>query len=160
MNIAFDLDGTLIAECGEFRCTRQGALAHSLFPHALRVGARELLSELHRAGHTITLYTLSDRAPLKLWLWLRLQGIPVRRVITGRSHAKKLPQHATKWPPTFGIDLLCDDSLEQVESARRSGCSAILVTNRSEDWTAEIRLACLGKSTVTMAPEFMKPVWL
>jgi phosphoglycolate phosphatase-like HAD superfamily hydrolase len=146
MNIAFDLDGTLIAECGEFRCTRQGDLAHLIFPHALRVGARELLCELHRAGHKITLYTLSDRAPLRLWLWLRLQGVPVRRVITGRSHAKKLPQHATKWPPTFGIDLLCDDNPKQVESAQRSGCSAILVTNRKDDWAEEIRQACLEQS--------------
>jgi hypothetical protein len=144
LHIAFDLDGTLIPECGEFPCERVGVLAEQVFSRQLRVGARALLRELVAGGHTLTIYTLSDRSALRLWLWLQLQGVPVKRVVTGRTHARHVPQKATKWPPTFGIDLLCDDSPEQVESARESGCQALLITNYERDWTAAIRARCLA----------------
>lgn len=145
MHIAFDLDGTLIPECGEFPCNRVGGLAEKLFAHALRTGARELLRELAAAGHTLTIYTLSDRSPLRLQLWFWLQGIPVKRVITRRTHAQQVPDATRKWPPTFGIELLYDDNLVQVESARRSGCEAVLLTNVERDWTAAIRARCLSQ---------------
>lgn len=146
MHIAFDLDGTLIPECGEFPCERVGGLAERVFSRQLRIGAWALLRELVAAGHTLTIYTLSDRSALRLWLWLRLQGVPVKRVVTARTHARHVPQKATKWPPTFGIDLLCDDSPEQVESARESGCQALLITNCERDWTAAIRTQCLASA--------------
>lgn len=138
MHIAFDLDGTLIPECGEFPCEPTPGLVGWIFPRTLRVGARTLLRQLHQQGHHLTIYTLSERSALRLWLWLRLQGVPVGRVITARTHQRCAPHHTTKWPPTFGIDLLCDDTPEQVEAARLSGCAALLITNRIPDWARPI----------------------
>jgi phosphoglycolate phosphatase-like HAD superfamily hydrolase len=151
--IAFDLDGTLIPECGEFSCVRTNGIARLLSKRALRRDSHALLRSLVFAGNRVVVYTLDKRRPedkqsarrLKMWFWL--QGIPVARVITKQEHEKRLrkqgvPPFAFKAPHLFGIDLLVDDCPHTVEAVRESGTSAVLVSNRESDWTLVVRTAC------------------
>ncbi|WP_309707658.1 hypothetical protein [Armatimonas sp.] len=68
MKIAVDLEGTLIAECGEFPCERTGYLAKLLLPRGIRTQACALLRDLAHAGHEVTLYSLSELPSWKLLL--------------------------------------------------------------------------------------------
>jgi hypothetical protein len=167
MKIAFDLEGTLIAECGEFACERTGYLAQLLLPCGIRIGARALLHDLARAGHSLTLYSLSGLPAWKLRLWCHFAGLPVRHVITleqakrralknlqkqqrrfskdlkalGLSHFGKTSD--STWPPCQSQDLLLDDEPRHIQVAWRSGVKGVLVTNREQDWTAHIREVAL-----------------
>ncbi|WP_309712026.1 hypothetical protein [Armatimonas sp.] len=167
MTIGIDLEGTLIAECGEFPCERTGTLAKLLYPNGVRTGARPLLRELTRAGHALTLYSSGAHKPWKLRLWCHLAGLPVRRVITleqakrqalknlqkqqqrfskdlkalGLSHFGKTREPT--WPPCKNQDLILDDEPGHIQSAWRSGVKGVLVTNCEQDWTARIREATL-----------------
>ncbi len=49
MKIAIDLEGALIAECGEFACERITPLAHLALRCGLRVGAKPLLPSRARS---------------------------------------------------------------------------------------------------------------
>jgi FMN phosphatase YigB (HAD superfamily) len=145
--IAFDLDGTLIPECGEFSCQRTEGLARLISKRSLRRDSRALLRSLISQGHDVMIYTLSQQSAGKLKAWFWAQGVPVSRVITAEEHDKRLkkaslPQTCIKVPHLFSIDLLVDDCPRNVEAARLTGTNAVLVTNRTEDWTQEIRLAC------------------
>jgi hypothetical protein len=164
--IAFDLDGTLIPECGEFSCQRTGGVARLISKRSMRRDSRALLCSLISQGHNVMIYTLSQQSAAKLKAWFWAQGVPVSRVITAEEHDKhlkkaKLPQSGIKVPHLFGIDLLVDDSPIMVEAARLTGTNAVLVTNRTEDWTQEIRLACrLTKRVYSkqLAPNAVAPV--
>ncbi len=172
MTIGIDLEGTLIAECGEFPCERTGTLAKLLYPNGVRTGARPLLRELTRAGHTLTLYSSGAHKPWKLLLWCRLARLPVRRVVTAEQEKKQHIRQALKkqkrfaqdlkalglthfgktsettWPPCAGLDLILDDEPRHLQAAWRSGVKGVLVTNCEQDWTARIREAALtGQDT-------------
>jgi hypothetical protein len=136
--IAFDLDGTLIPECG---------IARLLSTRSLRRDARTLLRALAFQGHRIVIYTLRDQSAVKLKTWFWLQGIPVARVINGKVNAKQLkraglPLFNIKVPHLFGIDLLVDDNPAIVAKVREMGTNALLVTSRDTDWTQPIRTLC------------------
>jgi hypothetical protein len=148
MHIAFDLDGTLIPDCGEFRCTSTRGAARLFLTEPLRTGTRELCTDLRRAGHRVSVYTLSDRPVWRIYAWLFLRGIPVRKVVTKKAHDRavqsgKITSKACKWPPVFGFDLLLDDDPGNVRAARAAGCEAIQITNHDDDWTLKIRVHCL-----------------
>nr|WP_309685441.1 hypothetical protein [Armatimonas sp.] len=143
MKIAIDLEGTLIAECGEFACERPHPLARRALRCGLRVGAKSLLQSLVKAGHTLTLYTSGNHSALTLRLWCLAAGLPVRRIITLRQCRKNARRKASlvAWPPVQGQDLILDDELRHVQAAQRLGVPGIQITNRERDWTA--RLASL-----------------
>ncbi len=154
MHVAFDLDGTLIPDCGEFRCTSTRGAARLFLTEPLRTGTRELVRDLQRGGHMVSVYTLSDRAAWRVYAWLLLRGVPVRKVVTKKAHNRavqsgKIASASCKWPPVFGFDLLLDDDPGNVRAARAAGCEAIQITNHDEDWTQKIRERCLAPSTTT-----------
>jgi hypothetical protein len=145
--IAFDLDGTLVPECGEFSCVRTTGLARLVNPRAMRRDAHALLRSLIFTGNRMIIYSLSSQNAAKLKLWFWLLGIPVSRVITGQEHVKALKKRGMahqglKTPHVFGIDLLIDDCPRTVDVARKEGTGAVLVTNQDMDWTLKVRTAC------------------
>jgi hypothetical protein len=145
--IAFDFDGTLIPECGEFSCVRTGGIARLVFSRSLRRDARPLLRSLIAEGNRVIIYSLSDENATKLKIWFWLMGIPVAQVITGDQHVQQLRtkgvQHnGLKTPHLFGVDLLIDDCPYNVAAAEQHGIPAVLVTNREADWTQAVRNAC------------------
>ncbi len=157
MHVAFDLDGTLIPDCGEFRCTSTRGLARLFLTEPLRTGTRELVRDLRQSGHTVSVYTLSDRPVWRVYAWLYLRGIPVRRVVTKKAHDRavqsgKITSKTCKWPPVFGFDLLLDDDPGNVKAAIQSGRDAIHITNHDEDWTQKIRTRCLAPVASSQSP--------
>ena len=179
MKIAIDLQGTLIAECGEFACQPTGSLARSLVPHGLRQGARTLLSDLARGGHQLTLYSSAPISAVKLRLWCLLLGLPFWSVVTLEQEKKRVLARRRKsqkrvaqelkalslshmgkpemvsWPPCQGHDLILDDNPQHLQAAWRAGVKGVLVTNRERDWTARIREATLqsGDMEVIASPQ-------
>ena len=147
MKIAVDLEGTLIAECGEFPCEYLSDLARCLLPAGIRVGARPLLQDLVRGGHQLTLYTSAGHHPLRLWLWCLLSGLPVRQIVTLKQCKKAVrgKSNILIWPPVTGQDLVLDDSPRHLESARNQGVPGLLVTNRTSNWTTHIRDVTLAE---------------
>lgn len=167
MKIAIDLEGTLIAECGEFPCERTNTLAQLFLPNGVRKGARQLLGELHRRGHSLTLYSSGALPAWKLLLWCRTSGLSVHRIMTLPQAKKRAQKNTDKkqkrfakelkalglthmgkvlqinWPPCHGHDLILDDEQHHIHAAWRSGVRGVLVTNRDADWTARIREATL-----------------
>jgi FMN phosphatase YigB (HAD superfamily) len=145
--IAFDLDGTLVPECGEFSCVRTKGLARLVISRSLRRDAHALLRSLIFSGNRVIIYSLSSQNAAKLKLWFWLLGIPVSRVITGQEHVKALKKRGMahqglKTPHVFGVDLLIDDCPRTVDAARKEGTGAVLVTNQDTDWTLKVRTAC------------------
>lgn len=145
MKVAIDLEGTLVAECGEFACEHTPRIVRRVLPLSLRIGARELLGELARAGHTLTLYTSGTHTKRSLRLWCLLNGLPIRQIITVGQCTKKVPgkEPLVVWPPVQGQELILDDNPLHLEAAERQGVPGLHITNVSSDWTQPIRQACL-----------------
>ena len=116
MKIAIDLEGTLIAECGEFLTERTSYAAQRILPCGIRAKARTLLRELAQAGHRLSVYSLNKMPPWKLWLWCRLCGLPVRSVITiNRRDFMRLHRTFAVHP---GI-IVCTENRDYAEFANR-----------------------------------------
>lgn len=145
MKIAIDLEGTLVAECGEFACEHTPRLIRRVLPLGLRVGARELLRELARAGHRLTLYTSGTHSKLALRLWCLLNGLPIGQIITVDQCTTKVSgkEPMVVWPPVQGQELILDDNPLHLEAAERLGVTGLHITNVLSDWTQPIRQACL-----------------
>ena len=151
MKIAFDLEGTLIAECGEFPCEPIAPLARRLIAKGVRQGARTLLRELVRNGHYITLYSRSAPSPLALWLWCRANRLPVHRIIVA-SH--RLGNSARGWPPIQGQELVVDDSPEALAVAWKQGVLGVHVKSYDNDWTLPVRETALAWSLEALGYPF------
>lgn len=169
MRIAIDLEGTLCAQCGEFRCEPMPSLARQLSRRSLRQGARLLLRDLARAGHRLTVYSSGEHSAARLWLWCLLAGLPIHGVRTVKQEQKRALKQTQKnqkrfakelkalgltqlgkpqpllWPPCQNQDLVLDDDPRHLQTAWRSGVKSILVTNIEADWTARIREATLSE---------------
>lgn len=162
MKIGIDLEGTLIAQCGEFSGERTTDLARLILKSNLRHGAKELLRDLRRARHTIVLYSSGDLSARKLMLWCRLAGLPVQKVVTVGLLRKKARQSVAKsstvkppvksaqisWPPCEGMDLILDDNPRNVQAAWQKDVRGILITNQDRDWTAGVRMATLQNQDI------------
>ncbi len=153
MKIAIDLEGTLIAECGEFACERTNELARCFLLCGLRVQARKMLKELARAGHILTLYTSGKHSAAALRLWCLAAGLPIHHIITladYKQDARHNKGTRVCWPPVSGQDLILDDETRHIETARRKGVTALQITNHSPNWTACIQKACLSSDGIRM----------
>jgi hypothetical protein len=146
MRVAFDLDQTLIAWNHEFPSEPAQRRWHTLFfRESLRNGTISLLRELHSRGIEICIYTPSLRGPQYLRTWFLLQGIPIRTVINREGHDREarrrsgaFPEHCTKYPPAFDIDLLIDDSEGVAEEGRRYGFAVLVIDPADLEWTQRV----------------------
>lgn len=71
MNISFDLDSTLIPNGKEFETENRSGIAKLLGIEEMRIGTRELISDLQNQGHKIHIYTTPIPASLtqcNLWV--------------------------------------------------------------------------------------------
>ena len=146
MKIAIDLEGTLIAECGEFSCERGNELGRWILPNGLRTGARRLLRDLVRCGNTITLYSSRKHKRSLLRLWCLVNRLPIRHIVTLRSDRK-----VALWPPLVGQDLILDDNAQNIKTAEKLGVKGLQITSRVPDWIAQVWQVCLGSDEVQTA---------
>ena len=148
MRIAFDLDGTLVPDGRRLEpgIDRPSILSRLCFRERLRRGTKELLRELQSQGHEIWIYTTSLRSPAYVRWLFRLSGAPVSRVINQQRHRLAVAglasgQRPSKHPPSFGIDLLIDDSAGVAAEGREHGFRVVLVDPGDASWAVRVRQA-------------------
>jgi hypothetical protein len=118
-----------------------------LLGQRLRDGAAPLLRDLRANGHDVWLYTTSYRNPTRLWLGFRCLGIRLGGIVHQRRHEREVardlgaPGKCSKYPPTFGIDLLVDDSLGVEMEGREHGFAVCRVDPADPNWTQAVHCA-------------------
>ncbi len=146
LRLAFDLDGTLVPGGGPLAPGVEPLpMAAGLFlRERLRVGTRELLRDLHREGHEIWIYTSSLRPLAYLRWWFRLARVPVTDVVNHGRHRQAvagLADPPSKHPPSFGIDLLVDDSPGVAAEGLVHGFRVVEVDPDDPEWATVVREA-------------------
>ena len=107
MNIAFDLDNTLISS--NFPPEECRWLRRMFLKERLRRGTKWLFRHLRSRGHRIWIYTTSCRSEKYISRLFHAHGLNLDGIVNLDRHNLKTPP-CSKYPPAFGIDLLIDDS--------------------------------------------------
>lgn len=148
LRIAFDLDGTLVPDGRRLEpgLERPSIPVQWIFRERLRAGTPALLRDLHREGHELWIYTTSLRSETYIRWWFRMAGAPIRGVVNHDRHrwrisALGLGRPPSKHPPSFGIDLLIDDSAGVAAEGREHGFHVVEIDPRDADWASNVRVA-------------------
>ncbi|OON69119.1 hypothetical protein [Hymenobacter sp. CRA2] len=146
MRIAFDLDNTLIRSAHPFALERPrlGWLARLLGYESLRSGTVELLRHCQRQGWEVWVYTTSYRSAGYIRRLFRLHGIRLGGVVNQSRHEREVRVSCSKHPPTFGIDVLVDDSPGVRLEGERHGFRVIVVRPEDEGWLRTVQQALLS----------------
>ena len=142
MNISFDLDSTLIPNGKEFETENRSGVAKLLGIEEMRIGTRELISDLQNQGHKIHIYTTSFRTKRKIRLTLKYYGIKVSRIVNEKENRKVLKSrniNSSKFPPAFDFDLHIDDLKGVGIESERLNFKAIIVEPTDKNWIEKIK---------------------
>jgi hypothetical protein len=140
MRVAFDLDNTLI-RCGyEFPLEqpKRRVWARLLGGELLRQGIIELADYCSRHNWEVWVYTTSFRSSWYIRKIFWLHGIHLRGVINQARHKQQVTLSCTKHPPSFGIDLLIDDSEGVRIEAERHSFSMLVVHPEDKAWVQKV----------------------
>ncbi len=141
MRLAFDLDNTLIP-CGhQFPVEKPlGRFwARLLHPEPLRHGTKELADYCRQRGWEVWVYTTSYRSVWRIRRLFWLHGIRLDGVVNQPRHIREAHARCTKHPPSFGIDLLIDDSQGVRIEGERHGFRVLVVAPEDERWAEQVR---------------------
>ena len=152
MNIAFDLDNTLISS--NFPPEECRWLRRMFLKERLRRGTKWLFRHLRSRGHRIWIYTTSCRSEKYISRLFHAYGLNLDGIVNLDRHNLKTPP-CSKYPPAFGIDLLIDDSPGVEREGRTHGFSVIIVSPDNPDW-AEKLLDEIDHLTFTVCPNRRK----
>jgi hypothetical protein len=141
MKIAFDLDNTLIQYEYAFSTeTPKKKLFAKLFgAEALRLGTVELFHFCQKQNWETWIYTTSFRSKVRIKTLFWVHNIALNGVINQTIHNKKVTVRSSKHPPTFGIDVLIDDSEGVQLEGERFGFEVIVVKPDNDDWVKELK---------------------
>ncbi|MFD2721601.1 hypothetical protein ACFST9_22995 [Hymenobacter monticola] len=143
MRLAFDLDNTLI-RCGHdfpLETPQRPLLARLLSNEQLRQGIRELVADCRRHGWEVWVYTTSFRSAWRIRRLFWFYGIRLDGVVNQLRHNHEVRARCTKHPPSFGIDLLIDDSEGVRLEGERHGFRVLVVAPTDEQWTEKVQSA-------------------
>ncbi|MBC8084856.1 MAG: hypothetical protein H7Z21_16785 [Hymenobacter sp.] len=143
MRIAFDLDNTLI-RCGyDFPSEKpqRRFLVKLLGNEPLREGIKELADYCHQRGWEMWVYTTSYRSAWRIRRLFWLHGIGLDGVVNQQRHDREVKARCTKHPPSFGIDLLIDDSAGVRMEGERHGFRVLVVAPEDARWAEKVRAA-------------------
>ncbi|TGE10351.1 hypothetical protein [Hymenobacter fodinae] len=143
MRIAFDLDNNLIRNNYLFPLERPHwpRLAQMLSSEGLRQGVAEAVALCRAQGWEVWVYTTSYRSAWYIRRLFWLHGIRLDGVVNQQRHDRKVQVRSTKHPPTFGIDLLVDDSEGVKLEGERYGFRVVVVQPEDLDWVMKVRAA-------------------
>lgn len=143
MRIAFDLDNTLVRNNYAFPLERHRwpRLARLLHDEGLRLGIVETAAWCWAQGWEVWVYTTSYRSAWYIRRLFWLHGIPLGGVVNQQRHNRKVQVRCTKHPPTFGINLLVDDSEGVGLEGERYGFRVVVVSPEDLDWMGKVRAA-------------------
>ena len=143
MRIAFDLDNTLI-RCGHdfsLEKPQQRIWAKLLGGEQLRHGIKELTDHCRQRGWEVWVYTTSYRSAWHIRRLFWLHGIGLDGVVNQQRHDREAMVRCTTHPPSFGIDLLIDDSEGVRMEGERHGFRVVVVAPKDEEWAEKVRAA-------------------
>ena len=143
MRLAFDLDNTLI-RCGHdfpLENFQRRIWAKLLGNEQLREGIQELVTHGRRRGWEVWVYTTSYRSAWRIRRLFWLHGIRLDGVVNQQRHDRAVQARCTKHPPSFGIDLLIDDSEGVRIEGERHGFRVLVITPEDAQWAAKVQAA-------------------
>lgn len=143
MRLAFDLDNTLI-RCGHdfpLATPQRRILARLLSNEQLRHGIKELADHCRQRGWEVWVYTTSYRSAWRIRRLFWLYGIRLDGVVNQQRHDREARTRCTKHPPSFGIDLLIDDSEGVRIEGERHGFWMLVVAPEDARWAEKVHAA-------------------
>ncbi|WP_046244500.1 hypothetical protein [Hymenobacter terrenus] len=143
MRLAFDLDNTLI-RCGydfPLEQPQWPILAKLLGQEQLRNGIMKLTDHCRQQGWEVWVYTTSYRGAWRIRRLFWLHGIRLDGVVNQQRHDREVRARCTKHPPSFGIDLLIDDSEGVRIEGERHGFRVLVVAPEDTQWTQKVKAA-------------------
>jgi hypothetical protein len=143
MRIAFDLDNTLI-RCGHdfpLEQPQHHFWAKLLSNEQLRHGIKDLTDYCRQLGWEVWIYTTSHRSTWRIRRLFWLHGISLDGVVNQQRHNREVRVRCTKHPPSFGIDLLIDDSEGVRIEGERHGFRVLVVAPGDAEWVQKVRAA-------------------
>jgi len=145
MRVAFDLDNTLIRNDFDFplAVARRPFFQKLLQTELLRQGVEELFTFCQQQKWEVWIYTTSYRSPFYIHKMLWVYGLRLDGIINQTRHTKHVRVRSTKHPPTFGIDVLIDDSKGVELEGQRFNFSVIQIDPEDADWVTSIRTQLL-----------------
>ncbi len=143
MKVAFDLDNTLIRYAHDFALeTPQKSLLARLFHvEKLRYGTIEIFNYCKSQNWETWIYTTSFRSKwyIKTLFWVH--SIALDGVINQEIHNQNVKVSSSKHPPTFGIDVVIDDSEGVKIEGERFNFDVIWLKADNENWVNDLKLA-------------------
>ena len=143
MRIAFDLDNTLI-RCGyqfPLEKPQRYLWAKLLGNEQLRYGIKDLIDHCRQQGCEVWVYTTSYRSAWRIRRLFWLHSIWLDGVVNQQRHNHEVKVRCTKHPPSFGIDLLIDDSEGVRIEGGRYGFRVLVVAPEDEQWDQKVQAA-------------------
>ncbi len=143
MRVAFDLDNTLI-RCGHdfpLERPRRRFWAWLLNAEGLRQGIQELADYCRQRGWEVWVYTTSYRSAWHIRKLFWVHGIWLNGVVNQQRHNREVQARCTKHPPSFGIDLLIDDSEGVRVESERHNFRVLVVSPKDELWVRKAKQA-------------------
>lgn len=140
MRVAFDLDDTLISNTfSEVEIPKHRLLAQLLNTEKLRKGTIEIFQFCKSQDWETWVYTTSFRHQwyVKKIFWLH--GIYLDGFVNQNIHNQYVKVKSSKYPPTFGIDILIDDSKGVAIEGERYHFKVILVSPTNQFWVADLK---------------------
>lgn len=143
MRLAFDLDNTLI-RCGHdfpLATPQRRILTRLLSNEQLRHGIKELTDACRQRGWEVWVYTTSYRSAWRIRRLFWLHGIRLDGVVNQQRHDREARARCTKYPPSFCIDLLIDDSEGVRIEGEGHGFRVLVVAPEDEQWAEKVQAA-------------------
>ena len=137
----FRLDNTLI-RCGHdfpSETPQLRILARLLSNEQLRYGIKALTDHCRQRGWEIWAYTTSCRSVQRIRRLFWHHGIRLDAVVNQQRHNLEARVRCTKYLPSFGIDLLVDDSEGVRIEGEQHGFRVLVVRPEDEQWTVKIK---------------------
>jgi hypothetical protein len=141
MRIAFDLDNTLIRAEYPFPLeTPKMPFLRKIFKmEEIRAGTREIFEYYKAQNWEIWIYTTSFRSVFYIHILFFLHGIKLDGVINQKIHLENVKKNASKHPPTFGIDLLVDDSEGVKKEGEIFDFQVVCINPKNENWINNLK---------------------
>jgi hypothetical protein len=149
MRVAFDLDNTLIRNDFAFplAVAQKAFFQRLLRTEPLRLGVHELFVFCRRQGWEVWIYTTSYRSPFYIRQLLWVYGLRPDGIVNQTRHTQHVRVASTKHPPTFGIDILIDDSRGVALEGQRFGFAVIQIDPEDADWVTTIQTQLIRLNT-------------
>jgi hypothetical protein len=146
MKVAFDLDNTLIRNDFDFplEIPKKDLFARLFGTEKLRSGTIEIFNYCKNQGWETWIYTTSFRSTLRIKTLFWVHNIRLDGVINQETHSKEVKIRSSKHPPTFGLDIIIDDSEGVKIEGERFNFEVIWLKPDNENWVQELKIQLTG----------------